>query len=169
MRRVLFALALTVIAIAQTQTVNAQGLAERRAIKEYEEKKFPEFKKQITEAAGFDVKVTVNWDKLAVAGKADKYMDDAYMSDIFFNPLIEALKEVGQDEMGKTALKEKLKEIVITYDPSTAPASNYKNGYPFNNGVLTINNEPWSNSDPKGGPNFTDRVAAIKGNLEEKM
>ena len=169
MRRLTLALALLALSLLNSQPVHSQGLAERRAIKEYEEKKYPEYKKQIADAAGFDVKVTVNWDKLAMPGQADKYMDDSYMSDIFFKPLIDALKDVTKDEMGKAALKEKLKEIVITYDPQTAPASNYKNGYPFSDGILTINNQPWSNSDGKDGPNYKDRVAAIRTNLEEKL
>ncbi len=152
-----------------TADASAQGLAERRAIKEYQDSKFPEFKKQIDAAAGFDVKVTVNWDKLAVPGQAEHYLEDEYISDIFFYPLIEALKSVAKDEMGKTALKSSLKEIVITYDAATAPASNYKNGYPFENGVLTINNQPWSNSDGRDGSNYKDRVKAITENLEEKL
>lgn len=148
---------------------HAQGLAERRAIKEYQDTKFPDLKKQIDSAAGFEVKVTVHWDKLAIPGQAEHYLKDEYISDIFFYPLIEALKGVTKDEMGKSALKDKLKEIVITYDPATAPASNYKDGWKFDGSVLTINYQPWTNSDGRDGTNFKERVEAIRGNLEEKL
>lgn len=148
---------------------HAQGLAERRAIKEYQEKKLPDLKKQIDDAAGFDVKLTVDWDKLAVPGKADHYLEDEFISDIFFYPLIEALKRVTKDEMGKTALKSQLKEVVMTFDPATAPVSDYKGGWKFENGKLTINYEPWVNSQGRDTDEFKARVEAIQSNLEEKL
>lgn len=157
------------LACSAPAIANAQGLAERRAIKEYQDTKYPDLKKQIDAAAGFDVKVTPHWDKLAQPGEAENYLKDEYISDIFFYPLIEALKDITKDEMGKTALKEKLKEVVITYDSETAPISNYKSGWIFENGVLTINYKPWTNSDGRDGSNYKERVAALKEILEEKL
>lgn len=167
----LFATIVGVLALlgVNSSSAQAQGLAERRAIKEYQDTKYPEFKKQIDAAAGFDVKVTVSWDKLALPGQAEQYLKDEYISDIFFYPLIEALKDVTKDEMGKASLKDKLKEIVITYDAATAPASNYKSGWPFENGVLTINYQPWTNSDGRDGSSYKERVQALRENLEEKL
>lgn len=165
MRRILLAL----LCASFLSVASAQGLAERRAIKEYQDKKFPEIKKQISAAAGFDVKMTVHWDKLAQPGEAEHYLEDEYITWIFFSPLIQRLKEITKDEMGKTALKDKLKEILVTYNPDTAPISNYKSGWPFDKGVLTINYKPWVNT---GGPdtnNFIERAQALQQNLEEKL
>ena len=148
---------------------HAQGLAERRGIQEYQDKVFPDLKKQISDAAGFDVKVTVNWDKLALPGKSEHYLDEEFITQIFFRPLIAALKDVTKDAMGKNALKDKLKEIVVTYEPGTAPISDYKNGWKFDGGVLTLNGEPWANSGGPDTDNFKDRMNAIKQNLEEKL
>ena len=151
------------------QTASAQGLAERRAIKEYQEKKYPDLKKKIDEAAGFEVKVTVNWDELTVEGQSENYMNDTYFSDIYFYPLIEALKSVTKDEMGKQALKAKLKEVVIKYDSSTAPISNYEEGWPFKDGILTINYQPGVNSSGRDSSEFKDRVSALTKNLEKGL
>lgn len=145
------------------------GLAERRALKEYQEKKFPEIKKQLNAAAGFDVKTTVHWEKLAQPGEAANYMSDEYFTWIFFAPLTDALKQIAKDDMGKAALKDKLKEIVFTYNPDTAPISNYKAGWPFEKGVLTINYKPWVNT---GGPDtsyYQERVKGLIEILEEKL
>ncbi len=145
------------------------GLAERRAIKEYQDKKYTNLEQQIHGAAGFDVKVSVNWDKLAVAGQAAQYNEDSYLSNTVFLPLITALKDITKDDMGKTALKGALKEITITFDENTAPASNYKNGVTFESGVLAINFRPGSNSDGPGESNFTQRTDAIRETLEPKL
>jgi hypothetical protein len=169
LRTLLSVVLLIFLNAAFTSAVNAQGLAERRAIKEYQDKKYPELKKQVAAAAGFDVKTTVHWDKLALPGQAEHYLEDEYITWIFFSPLIEALKSITKDDMGKAALKDKLKEILITYDAATAPISNYKDGWKFENGILTINYQPWVNT---GGPDtneFKDRTKAIRENLEEKL
>ncbi len=150
-------------------SASAQGLAERRALKEYQEKKYPDLKKQIDEAAGFDVKVSVDWDKLALPGKAEHYLEDEFFTQIYFAPTIEALKNITKDQMGKESLKGKLKEIVVTFDSATAPISDYKSGWPFENGILKINYEPWVNSGGPGTSNYEERVKAIQSNLEEKL
>jgi hypothetical protein len=147
-----------------SQNCFAQGLAERRAIKEYQETKYPALKTQIDSAAGFEAPISVDWEKIALAGDAENYMSDGYLTNIFFIPLIAAFKEVTADAMGKTALKEKLKGITLTYDSETAPSSNYANGLTFENGMLTVNFKPWSNSD-----DIKERTEAIRTLLETNL
>jgi hypothetical protein len=118
------------------------GLEERRAMKKFETELYPELKKQIDDAAGFEVPVEIRWDKLTINDRTRDAMEDYYLTDIFFKPLIDALKQVGSDEMGKAALKAGLKKVIMTYDEDTAPISNYAQGWPFENGVLTINYQP---------------------------
>jgi hypothetical protein len=137
------------------------GLAERRAIKEYQDTRYPELKKKNDAAAGFDVPMEIHWDKIAIEGEADRYNDDYHLTDTFFTPLIEALGRVAGDTMGKETLKDGLKKVVITYDPQTATASNYEKGWPFENGVLTINYQPGANS-----ADHEEKVDAIVRNLE---
>lgn len=158
-----------VLAVAARDARADGGLAERRAIKEYQEKKYAGLEKQIHDIAGPEVKVTVDWDKLAVPGQSAQYVEDSYLSNTVFLPLIAALKDITKDEMGKSALKSKLKEITVSYDENTAPASNYKNGVTFEGGVLAINFRPGSNSDGPGETNFKDRTDAIRETMEPKL
>ncbi len=60
---------------------------------------------------------------------------------------MDALKAITADDIGKEALKAGLKKVVITFDESTAPASNYETGLKLTDGVLTMNFTPWSNED----------------------
>lgn len=146
---------------------HAQGLAERRAIKEYQDKIYPDLKKQIDTAAGFEVKTTVAWDKLTIAEQSEHYLDKTYFTNILFMPLVRALQSITKDDMGKTALKEKLKEIVITFDSAKIDSDGH---IKFDAGVLTINYEPWVNSsEDESDSYFKERVSDITKTLESKL
>ena len=142
-------------AFAQAQGL---GLAERRALKEYQETKYVEIKKQIDQAAGFELKVSVQWEKIAGAGDASHYLEEDYFTKVYFIPLIDALKEITKDEMGKAAAKEKLKEVVVTNDSSAEAAASFKNG------LLLLNYPPWTNS-----AYFNERTQQITKVLEAGM
>ena len=87
------------------------GLAERRAIKAFEDTKWPELKKQIVEAAGTDVPIEVDWPSLAADGFAESYAES--LPKIYFLPLIEAFKKVAFDDMGREAVKAGITKIVV--------------------------------------------------------
>ena len=145
------------------------GLAERRAIKDYQDKKLPDLIRAIHAAAGFPVTVDIHWDSMTVEGVNFVGSEDVYFTDIFFLPLIDALKQIACDDMGRNALKAGLKKIVMKYDRSNVPISNYDSGWPFENGVLTLNYEPGCNS---GGPDtsyYQERVEALRRILETKL
>jgi hypothetical protein len=142
------------------------GLAERRALKEYQDTQFPEIKKGIETAAGFAIALDIKWEQIAKVGQSNSYKDDEYWGTTIFKPLTAALQSVASDKMGKEALKAKLKKIVIMHDENTAPASNFENGLTFVAGVLTINWTPYSNVDE----NFAkERVKALKDFIETKL
>jgi len=147
-----------------SSVASAQSLAERRAIKEYQENQFEELKAEIISAAGYELPLNVDWDKLALPGQGPNYSNEGFFTNIYFRPLILALEEITVDEMGKTALSEGLKEVQITYDSATAPASAYANGVTLVDGTLTINFAPWSNVD-----HLDERKAAILKVLEENL
>lgn len=120
------------------------GLAERRATKEYQDKHFPELKKEIEKLAGFAVPIEVDWDQLAVEGQTELYKEA--WTEIFFKPVIEALRQIGRDDMGKEALKSGFKKIEIRnasgyYSPGSAIT--------FTNGVLMIDHELSNVGDTK--------------------
>jgi len=112
------------------------GLAERRATKEFQDKQFPELRNEIHKVAGFPVPIEVSWEQLAVEGQTDYYKEA--WTEIFFKPVIEALRQIGRDEMGKEALKGGLKKIELrnstgSYSPGSAIS--------FVNGALVIDHE----------------------------
>ncbi len=112
------------------------GLAERRATKEFQDKYFPELKNEIHKAAGFPVPIEVSWEQLAVEGRTDHYREA--WTEIFFKPVIEALRQIARDDMGKEALKAGLKKIEFRnssgyYSPHSAIT--------FANGTILIDHE----------------------------
>ncbi len=122
-------------------------LPERRGIDAYQNGPFPQLRQRIQDAAGFAVPVEVKWDAIAVRGESSRYADKVYWTDVYFAPIADALAKVGADAMGKQALKDRLKSIVILYDQDTAPLSAYEKGVTFEGGVLTINFQPGVNAN----------------------
>lgn len=140
------------------------ALAERRGLKAYQDKIWPEQLAAIHAAAGTPIEVEVHWEKLASRGYGQRFLEPDWFTDIYFVPLARALAEVGRDEIGREAIKAKLERIVVTFDDATAPVSTYENGLRFENGTLTVNFRP--------GENASDvdwRVQAIVALLEKSL
>ena len=156
--------AVSPVAVLHAQEVSSLALPERRALKEYQEKKLPDLQKNINAAAKFDVPLDIQWGAIAQKDQGGSYLEDDYFTNVYFVPLANALKQITSDAMGADALKAKLKKVVITFDEATAPASNYPNGVKFENGTLTINFMPFSNSG-----DVEPRTKAIASGLEAKL
>jgi len=137
------------------------SLAERRAIATYQKDQYPALQKKIQQAAGFEVPIEVDWNSLAMQGDAENYAQDDYFVNTIFLPIEAALADVAKDDMGKTALKEKLKKINILYSEAGASASVYKERVKFDSGVLTVNFRPFTNAGE-----VQDRTKAIRKALE---
>ena len=130
------------------------GLAERRAVKSFQDTKYPKLKAEIDQAAGFEVEIEVKWDTLAVEDYAELY-EDAFPK-VYFRPLIDAIKAVCVDDLGKEALKEGLKKITI--------ASEARSEVTFQFGILAISYNAISNLDYGA-----DRKAEIQKVLEKGL
>jgi hypothetical protein len=113
------------------------GLAERRAVKAFQDNKYPKIKSEIDSAAGFDVPLEVQWEGLAAEDYSQYY--DEYFVKVYFKPLTEALKAIAIDDMGKEALRDGLKKVVIRHTGSSEAS--------FSNGTFTIDHSPNSNVD----------------------
>jgi hypothetical protein len=135
------------------------GLAERRAAKEFETKRFPQLKKDIDDAAGFEVPVEVAWETLAKEGESHLYAES--WPKVFFEPLVTALKAITIDDMGKEALKGGLKKVVIQNRSGAYYGDRMAN---FEGGTLTLDHEPHTNVD-----NISERVEGIQKLLESKL
>lgn len=135
------------------------GLAERRAAKQFETSQFPQLKKAIDEAAHFEVPVEVRWETLSADGYAHLY-EEAWPK-VYFKPLVEALKAICIDDMGRDALKAGLKKVVIQNTLGVYSAGSMVG---FVDGVLTLDHEPATNVD-----DVDDRKAAIQQKLEAAL
>lgn len=113
------------------------GLAERRAVKAFQDNKFPAIKRDLDKAAGFELPLEVDWDNLAVEDYAEYY--DDYFVKVYFKPLIEAFKAITFDEMGKEALREGLKKVIIRHSGKREAS--------FDHGNLILDLPPHSNVD----------------------
>ena len=134
------------------------GLAEKRAVAEYQEKTFPAAIKQIEEAAGTAIPVEPKWDSFLATDPSGTSIDAGFQA-IYIKPLVGALKSVASDDMGKKALKSELKKIVL--DGSSGYSTN---GFTFNGGTLTLQHQLFQNMD-----DVQERTDAIKKLLEDKL
>ena len=111
------------------------GLAERRAATNFKDNEFPALQQEINAAAGFDVPLEVKWDSLTQDGYTDQYNESA--TKLFFRPLIDALKAITVDDLGKDSLKASLKKIIISNEHDNISG----NGFKFQNGELVIDHK----------------------------
>jgi hypothetical protein len=130
------------------------GLAERRAIKGFAEGRYLKLKQEIDAAAGFEVPIEVNWDSMAAEGYAELY-EEAFPK-VYFRPLIDALKSITIDDLGKEAIQEGLKKIVIEDSGSSCPS--------FQLGVLKLSYHSVANLDY-----WMDRKKDIQAELEKGL
>lgn len=135
------------------------GLVERRAAKEFETKRFPQIKKEIDEAAGFEVPLEIKWDTLSIDGESQHY--DTNWPKVYFQPLVQALKGITFDDMGKDALKAGLKKVEIQ---NVSGASSGNAMVSFKDGVLVLDHKPHTNVD-----NVSERAKSIQQLLESKL
>jgi len=139
------------------------GLAERRALKRYQDEILPEIETRIFDAATFEFPIEIDWESIARPAEADRYAEPDYWTNVFFEPLIESLQSITADEMGTEALTENLKKLVIHCDDQ-APASNYLEGLSLEEGTLAINWRPYTNAHARN-----ERTQVLTKFLESRL
>ncbi len=107
------------------------GLAEKRWVLERKTNDEAPLKAKLTEAAGKDVPLEIDWE--AFSAKMD---DCGYISNESYGipQLIQAIAKVTVDDLGKEAIKGGLKKVVIK-----PAASNDATSFTFVDGVVTWN------------------------------
>lgn len=113
------------------------GLAEKRVMNAFQETQFEEWKRKLHAAIGTAVPIEVNWDQLMVEGSSHLYQDA--WTKVYFAPLYEAFQSIAGDEMGKKALQNGLKKIVVCSTGTTKIS--------FKDGVLNFDHPATSNID----------------------
>ena len=135
------------------------GLAEKRAVKAFQDGKYTELVKEINTIAGFAVEFDVQWETLANPDYTNLY--DEGFTKVYFMPVINAFKGITADDMGKEALKETVKKIIIKNEKGAYSSSAC---YEFENGLLTIVHQPFTNID-----DIQDRSKELEKLLSSKM
>ena len=134
------------------------GLAERRASKEFQDKTYPALQAEIQKLAGTPLPIEINWEQLAKEESAHLYAES--WPDLYFKPVIEALRQITRDQMGKDAIKDGLKKIEIR---NSKGAYSPHNAITFENGTLAIDHDLSNVGDTQGR---TDYIIEI---LEKKL
>ena len=111
------------------------GLAEKRATMEFQKNVYPNLKRAIDEAAGFEIPIQVDWEALAQPEDSALYKE--FWTNIYFEPLLGAFKVICADDLGKGALKEGLKKIEICNSKQFGSPE----GFSFAAGVLKLDHK----------------------------
>lgn len=135
------------------------GLAERKAIKEFETNNYPDLAKRVVDAAGYNLEIEVKWEELETPDTPTSNYEYNFTS-IYFEPLIEALKKIAVDDMGKSALKEGLKKVILRDTSDNFDLSVFT----FEDGVLNIDFGSHLNAS-----DIESKVDAIQQLLESKL
>ena len=137
------------------------GLPERRAQKEFIDNVFPALKAEVTKAAGYEMPIEVDWETLTLTDMSHLYRES--WPKVYFEPLVDALKAICIDDMGKEALKSKLKKVVIQNKHSIYYGDRWAS-WDDPTGTLTLDHEPCTNVD-----NMTERKEGAQKLLESKL
>lgn len=108
------------------------GLAERRAIQTAKDTDFKNFEASLKALCGYDLKLDFDWAALEANTECVSICENKKYNGFMFDKIILALTSICADSMGKTALREKVKEIKMK--PIAGELE-------FAGGVLTINND----------------------------
>ena len=133
------------------------GLQERKALENFQKNQYTALKKQLDEIAGHELTIDIDWESIANEIGHEQYEND--IPKLYFLPLIEALKVICCDDLGKQALKETLQTIVICNHSETYG----KSAISFTNRVLKIDHR-WTNVEY-----VEERSEAIKSLLGEAV
>ena len=134
------------------------GLAERRVVKDFADNHLPELTQNIRDAAGFDIEVDVDWDSWYCQGASSSYWIENFKK-VYFEPVIESLKAICADDMGREALQGKVKKIRFTNTDGR-----YNNSCSLEGDTFVFDHSPESNVDY-----VNDRVKDIQGFLEQNL
>lgn len=135
------------------------GLVENRAVNAYREHVFPRWKERLERFLGYSLEVDVEWAELASPGFSEWYFQ--YLSEIYFLPLQYALQQVAFDDLGRKALRDHLKSIVIRNAHENSDSSKMVS---FDDGLLMIDHLPHVNCG-----DIVARTAAIRDCLEKLL
>lgn len=136
------------------------GLAEKKAIHDFQTNNWPAMLERIKAAAGYELEVAPQWDTLMPHEKnAPKYAH--FFEQFFVLPIENCFKEFAKEDFTKKAVSEGIKKITL---------SNTKNNY-YSTGYVTVNGSEvnlewdlWTNVD-----RVDERTKTLKTAIEKAL
>jgi len=116
------------------------GLQERKEAEIFQENDHKTQSELINSIVGKEVEIIVDWDSISEEGSSHLFKSS--WTNMYYAPLIKVLSEIAGDDIGKTALKEKLNKITIQ---NTLQTSNKESAVSFSEGGLIIDHHPTTN------------------------
>lgn len=116
------------------------GLAERRIIKAYQESKYQDFLNEVKNLIDGDIEFEIDWNSLPNE-KYPKNLEQG-LTEVYFQPILSSFKTIAEDDMGKEAIRESVKKVIIKDENDNAYASQT---YKFNDGVLIVDHCSYTN------------------------
>jgi len=135
------------------------GLAERRATQEFETNDLPALKAEINSVVGYELPIEIAWQTIQDEDRCDRYKE--LWTEVYFRPLTEALRNICIDDLGKQAVKENLKKVVIQNTRSSGTGEYIAS---YAEGVLTLDHEPATNLHQ-----VSERRISIQSMLESNL
>lgn len=105
------------------------GLAERRLVAAAQEQEFKPFAEKIKGILGYDVALDFDWGAIENHSNINHVCESKKITSNCFDKITEAFTKICADDMGKTAVREKLKGIKMI--PTSGDME-------FANGLFTI-------------------------------
>ncbi len=103
-------------------------------MKQYQDEQLPQFKTELASLVWKEVPLEIHWDEFPSENSESFLMEG--LQDCYFRPVIEGLKPICADSMGKEALQDVLKLIII--ENSTNRPDTDGQVISFENGTLRI-------------------------------
>ena len=135
------------------------NLKQRRALKDFQENQLPALKERMFAALGFEPELEVDWDSLMIEDWEHRV--EEHFRDVYFVSATKGFEQVGQDDMGKEAMKEGISRIVMQNRSKNYYGDRWAS---LKDGVLTLDHEPNSNVG-----NIQDRADGLQAVLEENL
>jgi hypothetical protein len=139
----------------------ALNLTQRRTLQSFEQKQFADWKAELTKVLGFDVPVETKWDGLFQG--ADNMSDDTIIecwTENYLTVSVGAFKGIVADDMGRQAIKDGLKKIILDSETDTTNTSNST----FKDGVFHLKHKSLSYSD-----SVATRIKAFQAIIEKGL
>lgn len=137
------------------------GLAQKRILEDLKTNVMPKWKQDLDKAAGFPLQLEIKWETIIddTRDNKDQYIES--MLSVYISPLEKLLKNICTDDMGKNALKENLKSVLIIGTQDYSPGAST-----FEKGTLTLNHHPFTNT---GSSDSNERAEAWRKMVEAKL